>query len=243
MDLGERGRIGLILPSVNTVAEPEIYRILPQGVTAHTARMDHPVDISSEEGFVRMCDTGCSNAEKAARELATAKVDILAFTFTAGSFYRGAGWDDELARRMEKAGEAPCVVTASASVEALKTMGIKRIGVGSPYAVANKRLKTYLEQKGMTVTKIEGLVLPTAVHVGRQAHMKFEGLVRSVNTPDAEAVYISCTNFATISQIDAMEKEIGKPVVSANQATFWAALRKIGVKDRWAGAGKLLQEY
>ncbi len=122
-------------------------------------------------------------------------------------------------------------------------MGIKRIGVGSPYAVANKRLKTYLEQKGMTVTKIEGLVLPTAVHVGRQAHMKFEGLVRSVNTPDAEAVYISCTNFATISQIDTLEKEIGKPVVSANQATFWAALRKIGVKDRWAGAGKLFQEY
>ena len=107
MELGERGRIGLILPSVNTIAEPEIYSILPEGVTAHTARMDLPVDISSEESFIRMCDVGCSNGEQAAKELATARVDVLAFTFTAGSFFRGAGWDEEIARRMEKAARLP----------------------------------------------------------------------------------------------------------------------------------------
>lgn len=241
MELGARGRIGLILPAVNTVAEPEIYSILPKGVTAHTARMDHPVGIQDEESFVRMCATGCNNGEKAARELATAKVDILAFTFTAGSFYRGAGWDDELARRMEKAGGAPCVVTASASVQAMKEMGLKRIGVGSPYAAGNARLKNYLEQKGLSVTRIEGLVLPTAVDVGRQSIMKFEELVRAVNSPEAEGIFISCTNFATLSKIDALEKEIGKPVLSANQATFWAALRQMGIRESWRGSGRLFQ--
>jgi maleate cis-trans isomerase len=243
MELGERGRIGLILPSVNTIAEPEIYSILPEGVTAHTARMDLPVDISSEENFIRMCDVGCSNGEQAARELATAKVDILAFTFTAGSFFRGAGWDDEIARRMEKAGGAPCIVTSSAAVEALKQMGLKRIGVGSPYAVANRLLKTYLEEKGMFVTQIEGLVLPTAVHVGRQPLMKFEELARAVTAADADGVFISCTNFATLAKIDALEKEIGKPVITANQATFWSALRKMGVKDRLMRAGRLFRDY
>jgi len=243
MELGERGRIGLILPSVNTIAEPEIYSILPEGVSAHTARMDLPVDISSEESFIRMCEVGCSNGEQAARELATAKVDILAFAFTGGSFYRGAGWDEEIARRMEKAGGAPCIVTSSAAIQALKELGLKRIGVGSPYAVANRLLKAYLEQKGMTVTKIEGLVLPTAVHVGRQPLMKFEELVRAVNAPDAEGVFIPCTNFATLAKIDALEKEIGKPVVTANQATFWAALRKIGVKDQLKSAGRLFRDY
>ncbi len=242
MELGERGRIGIILPSVNTVAEPEIYDILPSGVTAHTARMDLPVDISSEESFVRMCDVGCSNGEQAARELATARVDILAFTFTAGSFFRGAGWDEELARRMEKAGGAPCVVTSSASVEALKQLGLKRIAVGSPYAVANRLLRNYLEQRGMVVTRIEGLVLPTAVHVGRQPLMKFEELVRAVNTPDAEGIFISCTNFATLAKVEALEKEVGKPVVTANQATFWSALRRLGIKDQWSGSGKLFRD-
>ena len=241
-ELGERGRIGLILPSVNTIAEPEIYSILPEGVTAHTARMDLPVDISSEENFIRMCDVGCSNGEQAAKELATAKVDILAFTFTAGSFFRGAGWDEDIARRMEKAGGAPCIVTSSAAVQALRELGLKRIAVGSPYAVANRLLKNFLEQKGMMVTKIEGLVLPTAVHVGRQPLMKFEELVRAVNTPDADGVFISCTNFATLAKIDALEKEIGKPVITANQATFWATLRKMGIKDQWSGSGRLLQD-
>ena len=243
MELGERGRIGLILPAVNTIAEPEIYSLLPEGVTAHTARMDLSVDISSEEHFVRMCDEGCRNGEQAARELATAKVDLLAFTFTAGSFYRGAGWDEEIARKMEKAGGAPCIVTATAAVEALKTMGLSRVGVGSPYAVANRRLQQFLEQKGITVTSIEGLVLPTAVHVGRQPLMKFEELVRHVNRDDAEGIFISCTNFATLPKIDALEKEIGKPVLTANQATFWLALRKLGIKDRLTGFGRLFAEY
>lgn len=243
MELGERGRIGLILPAMNTVAEPEIYSILPEGVTAHTARMYAPVDISNEENFVRMCDVGCDHGEEAAKELATAKVDIFAFAFTAGSFYRGAGWDEEIARRIEKVGGAPCVVTASAAVQALKEMGITRVGVGTPYAVANPRLKKFLEQKGFTVTKIEGLVLPTAVHVGRQPYNQFEGLVREVNTPDTEGIFISCTNFATLSKIDAMEKEIRKPVITANQATFWAALRRMGIRDRINGFGKLFRDY
>ena len=107
MELGERGRIGLVLPAMNTVAEPEIYSILPKGVTAHTARMYAPVDISDEENFVRMCDVGCDNGEQAAKELATAKVDVYAFAFTAGSFYKGAGWDEEIARRSRKPAGRP----------------------------------------------------------------------------------------------------------------------------------------
>src|SRR5512143_479783 len=120
----------------------------PEGVTLHAARMLIPDDISSIEAFIRMCEVGCRNAEKAAKELATAKVDVYAFAFTAGSFYKGAGWDEEIARRIEKAGGAPCIVTATAAAQAVKQMGMKRIGVGTPYAVANRRLKGFFEEKG-----------------------------------------------------------------------------------------------
>ncbi len=242
MELGERGRIGMILPAMNTVAEPEIYGLLPKGVTAHTARMYAPVDISSEESFVRMCEVGCSNGEMAAQELATAKVDVLCFAFTAGSFFRGAGWDEELSRRMEKVGGAPCIVTSSAAVEAMKTMGLKKIAVGSPYEVASPRLRRFMEQKGMTVTKIEGLVLPTAVHVGRQPIDQFEYIARKVDNPDADGVFVSCTNFATLSRIDEFERKLGKPVITSNQATFWATLRKMGVGDKISGFGSLFRE-
>jgi maleate isomerase len=243
MELGERGRIGMILPAMNTIAEPEIYSLLPKGVTAHTARMYAPVDINSEDNFVRMCEVGCSNGEKAAQELATAKVDVLAFAFTAGSFFRGAGWDEELAQRMQKAGGAPCIVTSTAAVHAMKTMGLKRIAVGSPYEVASPRLKRFMEQKGMKVTKIEGLVLPTAVHVGRQPVDQFEYIARKVDSSDAEGIFVSCTNFATLARIDEFEKKMGKPVITSNQATFWATLRKIGIEDKINGFGSLFREH
>jgi len=232
----------MILPAMNTVAEPEIYGLLPGGVTAHTARMYAPVDIGSEESFVRMCEVGCANGERAAEELATAKVDVLCFAFTAGSFFRGAGWDEELARRMEKAGGAPCVVTSTAAVQAMKAMGLRSIAVGSPYEVASPRLRRFMEQKGMTVTRIEGLVLPTAVHVGRQPVDQFEYIARKVDNADAEGVFVSCTNFATLARIDEFERKLGKPVISSNQATFWATLRRMGVDDRIGGFGSLFRE-
>jgi maleate isomerase len=243
MELGQRGRIGMILPAMNTVAEPEIYRLLPEGVTAHTARMYAPVDISSEENFVRMCEVGCSNGEKAAEELATAKVDVLCFAFTAGSFFKGAGWDEELSRRMERVGGAPCVVTSTAAVQAMKAMGLRSIAIGSPYEVASPRLRRFMEQKGMKVTKIGGLVLPTAVHVGRQPVDQFEYIARKVDNVDAEGVFVSCTNFATLARIDEFEKKLGKPVISSNQATFWATLRRMGLDDKITGYGSLFREH
>jgi len=233
----------MILPAMNTIAEPELYSLLPEGVTAHTARMFAPVDISSEETFVRMCEVGCSNGEKAAEELATARVDALCFAFTAGSFFKGAGWDEELAQRMQRAGGAPCIVTSTAAVQAMKAMGLKRIAVGSPYEVASPRLKRFMEQKGMVVTKIEGLVLPTAVHVGRQPVDQFEYIARKVDNIDAEGIFVSCTNFATLARIDAFEKELGKPVITSNQATFWATLRRMGIEDRINGFGNLFREH
>jgi maleate cis-trans isomerase len=40
-----------------------------------------------------------------------------------------------------------------------------------------------------------------------------------------------------------LEEEIGKPVITSNQATFWRALRMAGVPDKIEGFGRLLQEH
>ncbi len=242
MELGTRGRIGLILPSVNTVAEPEMNRLRPEGVTVHAARVLIPGDMTSLEAFVRMCDAGCQNAEKAVKELATAKVNVYAFTFTAGSFFKGAGWDEELARRIEKAGQAPCVVTSTAAMDALHAFGIKKIALVSPYAVGNDLLRKFVNGKGLEVVRMEGLTVASAEEEGRQTLETLRHLVEKANSPEAEAIFISCTNFATLTALDGLEASLGKPVISANQATFWAALRRMGIQDQIAGYGRLLRE-
>jgi maleate cis-trans isomerase len=242
LELGSRGRIGLILPSLNTVAEPEMNRMKPEGVTVHAARMPIPSDISSIEAFVRMCEEGCRNAEKAVGELATAKVDVYAFAFTAGSFFKGAGWDKEIARRIEISGHAPCVVTSTASVDALKAYDVKNIAVVSPYAIANELLKRFINQKGIEVSRMEGLTVSTAQEEGRQRIETFKKLVEQADSPEAEAIFVSCTNFATMAGLDGLEKSLGKLIITANQATFWAALRRMGIDDKIEGSGRLLRE-
>jgi arylmalonate decarboxylase len=134
-------------------------------------------------------------------------------------------------------------VTSTAAVQAMRAMGLKRIAVGSPYEVASPRLRRFMEQKGMEVTKIEGLVLPTAVHVGRQPVDQFEYIAQRVDSSEADGVFVSCTNFATLARIDAFERKMGKPVITSNQATFWATLRKMKIEDRIDGFGSLLREH
>lgn len=52
-------------------------------------------------------------------------------------------------------------------------------------------------------------------------------------------VFISCTAFKTIGVIATLEQDLGKPVVSANQASFWDCLRTAGLADRITGYGRL----
>jgi len=66
-------------------------------------------------------------------------------------------------------------------------------------------------------------------------------MICEMDTPEANAVFISCTNFLTAGLIDAVEKELGKPVVSAVQSSFWHALRLGGVADDCLGYGALFQ--
>jgi maleate isomerase len=60
---------------------------------------------------------------------------------------------------------------------------------------------------------------------------------------ESEAVFISCTDLNAIGLIDYLEADLGKPVITSNQATMWHMLRLIGVKDRIGGFGRLLSEF
>jgi maleate cis-trans isomerase len=63
-----------------------------------------------------------------------------------------------------------------------------------------------------------------------------------LDSSDAEAIFISCANLATLDVIEKIEADLGKPVVTSNTACFWACLRAIGVDARVEGYGRLLRE-
>jgi len=212
-------RIGLLVPSSNTTMEPDFYAMAPRGVTIHTARMK--LSQVTPEALIRMAE----DSEGAANLLADAGVDIIVYGCTTGSLVGGVQWEEDLVRRIEKGTGIPAVSTSSAVVDALRALGMKRIGVATPYSEELNNLeKKFLEELGFHVTAMKGLGLLDNLEIGRVGKETLEELVESV-IGEADGLFVSCTNLPAVGLIDGFEKRYGKPVVTSNQASMWAALR------------------
>jgi maleate cis-trans isomerase len=237
---GWRGKIGLITPSSNNINEPEFYRLAPPGVTIHTTRVLLTGEMD-EASFHRMA----GELGRAAKELATAEVDIVVYGCTAGSVIVPL---QELTVSIAEQTGTPALVTAGAVVSAFRALGVSRIAMATPYLdFVNRREVTFLEKHGITVTKYLGLELGKNQQERRCiGHVPPEALYRmavEIDTPESEAIFISCANLATLDVIEEIELSLGKPVVTSNTASFWACLRTLRINSSIVGYGRLLREF
>jgi len=182
-----------------------------------------------------------SEAERAAHELSDAKVDLLCYGCTSGSLFRGLGHDQALIRRIERETSIPTIATAGAVVEALRCIRARRITVATPYTREIDDLESkFLNANGFEVMKIIGLGLTRNSDIGLQVPQVAYELAKKAYLPNADGIFISCTNFRTIEIIARLEDELGQPVVSSNTATAWKARSVLGVESRIEGYGQLL---
>ncbi|MBX3539155.1 MAG: arylmalonate decarboxylase, partial [Chelatococcus sp.] len=65
-------------------------------------------------------------------------------------------------------------------------------------------------------------------------------LVRATDTPDSEAIFVSCTDFRALEVAGALEAELGKPVLTSNQVTLWGIFRALGIAPKFQCYGRLL---
>ena len=229
-------RIGLLVPSSNTTVEPEFYRALPRSVTLHTARLY--LTRIAPESILRMVE----DMETQAKLLASADVDVIVLGATAPSFLKGLGYDRELIGKLEAATGKKATTTSTALVQAIRHSGAKRVVLGSAYdEKVNAIAKAFLEASGVEVVGVQGLALVDNLIVGRLSPDTAYDLAVNVDSPDADAIVLSCTNWQTMDAIERIEDKTGKPVITTTQATVWAALRAIGHTEPVKGYGQLLR--
>lgn len=237
---GWMAKIGLIVPASNTVNAHEWGMMAPEGVSIHTARATQSGK-SSRQSF----DGMGKSAEDAAAQLATAGVDIVAYGCTSGSFM---GPRDELMERISDRAGCPATNSADSAVAALRALGAKTVALATPYMpYINEREVSFLEEEGFSVCAFMGLGLGET-EAERFAIRKVPPeavfrMAREVDRPQADAIFISCTSLPTARLIESMEAQIGKPVVTSNQATFWNVMRMLNLRVRIGGAGRLLREF
>ena len=228
------GRIGLLVPSSNTTVEPEFYRALPADVTLHTARL-FLTRIEPES-----IEKTAQELERASSYLATADVDVIVLGATAPSFLKGIGYDRQLMEQITKATGKSATTTSTAMLEALAALGVERLALGSAYTdELNQIAAAFLEANGYQVVGLEGLGYVDNLQVGRlDVQTAFDAGCR-VDSPEADAVLLACTNWQSMAIIHSLEQKLGKPVISTTQATVWAALRALGRGREVRGYGRL----
>ena len=236
---GTRGRIGLITLASDTSVLPEYSRLMPEGVSVYPAPIVLPRGEVTASALTDMLEG--DGLERAAELLVWADVAAIVFACTTGSLVHGVGWDRALIDRIERASGRPATTTTTAVLEALRTIGATSLAVATPYLDELNRIeRAFFEESGFHVAGIAGLGCATDAEIGRLNPADAVALVERVDTPEADAIFISCTNFHCLPVVEALETRFGTPVVTSNQAGAWAALRRIGVEDAIPGYGRLL---
>ncbi|NBY63764.1 MAG: maleate cis-trans isomerase [Betaproteobacteria bacterium] len=199
----------------------------------HAQRIKHTDD--SEKSLLWLS----TQAPQAAELLSHAKVQAICHGCTASGFLKTPQEDLDQAKELTAQTQIPCVTSAASIVGALRAVSAQKISVASPYEPwLNERVKIYLELAGFEVLAIAGL--------GTQAHGSIsapviKALAHEVMRTNTEALFISCSNFRTLSLITELENELGRPVITSNQASMWGALRSMNDLRTIKHAGKLFQ--
>lgn len=223
--------VGVVVP-FDFAQDRELWRWIPDHVQLHLTRTPF-VPSPMTEGMARAISDEAPVLQ-ATRDVLLPEPGVVAYACASGSFVDGTEGEARIRSTMERAGAPRTVTTSGGLVDALASVGVRRVALVTPYIDAlNGLLVDYLRAHDVFTTSVSGLGL-----LGQIWRVSIEELVESVrlvDTPDAEAVFISCTNLATYDLIRPLERELGKPVLTANQVTMWAALRALSLRANGPG--------
>lgn len=227
-------KVGLILPSVNTTTEPEFAWVAPPGISFHATRVF--MDVTTPQALRAMN----KEVRRAAELLATLSPHVVAYACTAGSFVDGPEATAALLGQMREILGCPVVATSAAMVSALRHLGITRMALATPYPEdVTEAERQFFLASGFDVLACECLGRSGA-DVRPTTFEEITELVRRVDRPRAQAVFVSCTDLRAFELVDVLENELGKAVLTSNQVTLWAILQALGRRGPLSGYGRLL---
>ncbi|MBV9374467.1 MAG: hypothetical protein JO320_05330 [Alphaproteobacteria bacterium] len=227
---------GVLIPSTNTTVEMEC-RLLPPAYQAHIGRL-----MTSRPGQT-FSPSRDEDIDYQSRLLGTAKVELVILAQTSASLFAD-DYDESVTQRMSTGAGALAITSAQAVGRALRALRARRIAIVSPYSdEVNKRAARYFETKHeLETAALEGFGATDSYAIGQLGPENARDAFTRINRPEIDAFVVPGGNFPTMSSIAAWEQEFNKPVVTTNQASFWAMLRHFNTGDRLPTFGRLLAE-
>jgi maleate isomerase len=218
-------RLGLIIPSSNSVMEVDFYKNMPPDISLHVARMYlHDTTVTGEEEMLDI------HFPRALKDLATVIPHAVVFGCTSAGALRGNAYDQELCQRIVEVANCHAVSTIASARDALKGRGIKRAAVVTPYIDSlNERIKASLEADGLEVALIAGLGIDYNFAIADVKPGEIISFVlKAIAGQKIDGIFISCTNFRGMDVRERIGQLTGLPVVTSNQAVLEQALNVLG---------------
>jgi len=258
---GYRAKIGLIVVGPNLNPTPEICRMIPDYIQVRETRihMDPVVNIEECSKLSEPLGNAAGLLAEGLSSPILGNRAAIAFACTAGSLVGGPGWDKKEIAMMQgataefpcanaipsmssKSRGIPCTTTATAAEEAMRFMGFKKIVIAGPYIdEINERFRIFYEESGFDVLKVVGLGIEDLYEMGATKPSQAYQIAMEAVVPEADGIFITCTNFRCSDVIEEIEHDSGKPVVTSNQATAWHLMTMLGINDPVEGYGTLLR--
>jgi maleate cis-trans isomerase len=234
---GWRAKIGHVAPSRGDTLVYEFYRMLPEGfmLLNSTGTIRQLVDADFERQLQRI--------EEATQDLVENKCDAIIIGGSPLFTKLGYGSDIEMGKKLTVKFGVPVSPGITGEVEALRSLNIKKVVAATPHEDSlNQRMKAFLEASEFQVLKIEGYgVRKNADLTDMDIHAAYKIAKKLyAQAPEADGVFVPCPRWPTITDVDLLEHEIGKPVVTSCQAYIWHALQMAKVKEKVDGYGRLM---
>lgn len=234
---GWRARVGHVAPSRGDTLVYEFYRMFPEGlmILNSTGTIRQLVDADFDRQLQRI--------EEATQDLVENNCDVIIIGGSPLFTKMGYGSDIAMGKKLTERFGVPVAAGITGEMEALRAMNLKKVVVATPHEdELNQRMKRFLEASGFEVLKIEGYGIRKNSQISDlPVHASYKIAKRLYEkAPEADGIFIPCPRWPTIDDVELLEREIGKPVVTSCQAYIWYALKLIHIKETITGLGRLM---
>jgi maleate cis-trans isomerase len=237
--MGWRARLGFLVPPGNPTVEPEVIAMTPHGVSVHFSRMVAHGATGSLHGQEERNRSQIEHIDETAALLALVRPTVIMLAHTATSYTLGRSAEVKLLGRLTAKLDIPVETAFGSVVAALESLRVKRVALGTPYSEETTlKGKALLEEFGFDV--VSHGRLENVQNIYDETPERAYRLGRSVDREEVDAVFLSGLGMPTIATLEALERDLGKPVISAASAMMWRALQIAGVRECIPGYGRLL---
>ncbi|HEX6768546.1 MAG TPA: hypothetical protein VF208_04280 [Candidatus Binatia bacterium] len=233
-----RGVVGVVKPTHRPGSLEEFIRLMPEGVGVVPVYLDFKRGTEDEFG------AALNAVHDKVAELAKEGVDLVHPEGAPPFMMQGFKGEAKLTKQWEDEFKIPIVTAAQTQVEALRVLGVKKF-VGVTYFVGsiNDMFSRYFQEAGFDVLAMEGMKVDFA-DVGRLASTEIYGHTRKafLNHPDADGIYMLGTGWRCLDIIRLLEDDLQVPVVHAVPARVWSVQKRLHIRQKVKGFGRLLEE-